>query len=175
VWDETTSATVLNLITGLPHGVEAMSNEIAGLVETSTNLAVVEEKDGKLNILMSTRSSVASALEALRRRIRATATLAAAQVTEKAGYPGWQPDVNSHLLEVLKKLHLQVMGSEPEVGAVHAGLECGIIGEKFPGMDMISFGPQIEFPHSPDGRVKVDTVGRFYNLLTAMLKNLAQG
>jgi dipeptidase D len=175
VWDEATGAKVLNLITGLPHGVEAMSNEIAGLVETSTNLAVVTEADGKLTILMSTRSSVASALEALRRRIRATATLAAAQVVEKAGYPGWQPDTGSRLLEVLKKLHVEVMGSEPEVGAVHAGLECGIIGEKFPGMDMISFGPQIEFPHSPDERVKIDTVERFYNLLAATLKNLAQG
>jgi dipeptidase D len=134
----------------------------------------VAEKEGKLEILTSSRSSVASALAALRRRIRATATLAGAEIEEPEGYPGWQPDVSSHLLEVVKGLHKEVMGSEPEIGAVHAGLECGIIGEKFPGMDMISFGPQIEFPHSPDERVKIDTVGRFYDLLTATLRKLGQ-
>jgi dipeptidase D len=82
--------------------------------------------------------------------------------------------VSSHLLDVLKEVHEQVTGNAPEVGAVHAGLECGIIGEKYPGMDMISFGPQIEFPHSPDERVKVDSVGVFYQLLTRTLERLTR-
>jgi len=173
-WDAPTTAKALGLLNALPHGVVAMSYEIAGLVETSTNLAVVAEKDGKLEILLSSRSSVASALAALRRRIQAAAELAGAEVHQEAGYPGWQPDVNSKLLGIVKGMHKKVMGKEAEVGAIHAGLECGIIGEKFPGMDMISFGPQIEFPHSPDERVKVDTVGRFFDLLTATLKELAR-
>jgi dipeptidase D len=171
-WDAASTAKAIGLLNALPHGVEGMSYEIAGLVETSTNLAVVAEKDGKLEILTSSRSSVASALEALRRRIQATAELAGAEVHQEECYPGWQPDVNSKLLAIVKDLHQKVMGRAAEVGAVHAGLECGIIGEKFPGMDMISFGPQIEFPHSPDERVKIDTVGRFYDLLKATLKEL---
>ncbi len=173
VWDEASTAKVMCLVTGLPHGVASMSYDIEGLVETSTNLAIVAPADGRLNISMSTRSSVASALEALRQRIQATATLAGAEVEQEGGYPGWQPDMSSRVLEVLKGLHKEVLGTEPEVGAVHAGLECGIIGEKFPGMDMISFGPQIEFPHSPDERVKIATVGGFYNLLKATLGKLA--
>ena len=172
-WDEPTTGRVLALVNSLPHGVETMSYEIEGLVETSTNLAVVEESDGRLAIWMSTRSSVASALEALRQRIRAMATLAGAEVVEDGGYPGWKPDVDSKILDVVKGIHEGVVGMAPEVGAVHAGLECGIIGEKYPGMDMISIGPQIEFPHSPDERVKVDTVGRFYALMTTTLEKLA--
>jgi len=172
-WDEASTRTAMRLIDGLPHGVEAMSYDIGGLVETSTNLAVVSETDGRLFIHMSSRSSVASALAALRQRIRATAELAGADVHQDEGYPGWQPDVSSKMLDVVKSLHKQVIGTEPEVGAVHAGLECGIIGEKYPGMDMISIGPQIEFPRSPDERVKVDTVGPFYDLLTATLEKLA--
>jgi dipeptidase D len=151
-----------------------MSYDIKGLVETSTNEAVIKEEKGQLSILMSSRSSEASALAALRQRIRAIAGLAGAEVVEDDGYPGWKPDVSSHLLEVLKEIHEQVTGKAPEVGAVHAGLECGIIGEKYPGMDMISFGPQIEFPHSPDERVKVDTVATFYRLLTETLERLAR-
>jgi dipeptidase D len=173
VWDTGTTAKVVHLLHGLPHGVESMSYEIPGLVETSTNLAVVGEVDGKLKIWMSSRSSVASALESLRGRIRSTASLAGAEVVEDEGYPGWKPDVQSKLLDVVKLVHEEVTGKAPEVGAVHAGLECGIIGEKYAGMDMISFGPQIEFPHSPDERVKVGTVKTFYDLLTHTLERLA--
>jgi dipeptidase D len=172
-WDEQTTARVLNLLTALPHGVVSMSYDIPGLVETSTNLAVVAPTDGKLKIWMSSRSSVASAIEAVRRRIRAAAALAGCEITEGGGYPGWKPDMDSRLLAVVRQLHVEVLGSEPEVGAVHAGLECGIIGEKYDGMDMISFGPQIEFPHSPDERVHIESVERFYRLLLATLEKLA--
>lgn len=174
VWTAKSTAHGLQLIVGLPHGVEGMSYDIKGLVETSTNEAVIEEDDGRLSILMSSRSSEATALAALRQRIRAIGSLAGADVAEDDGYPGWKPDVSSHLLDVLKEVHEQVTGQVPEVGAVHAGLECGIIGEKYPGMDMISFGPQIEFPHSPDERVKVDTVATFYGLLTTTLERLTR-
>ncbi len=173
-WSEATTRTVLRLLTGLPHGVQAMSYDIPGLVETSTNLATVGNGDGKLEICMSSRSSVASALQALRQKIRATATLAGAEVAEGGGYPGWKPNLDSELLAVVERVHERVVGAEPRVEAVHAGLECGIIGEMVPGMDMISFGPQIEFPHSPDERVQVASVGRFWNLLTAVLEELAR-
>ena len=112
-----------------------------------------------------------SALAALRQRIVSTASLAGADVEEKDGYPAWQPDVDSALLKVVKDVHERIAG-EAEIGAVHAGLECGIVGEKYPGMDMISFGPQIDFPHSPDERVKVPSVKEFYEVLTAVIIEL---
>jgi dipeptidase D len=168
---EDSTRKLLSLVTALPHGVMAMSNNIDGLVETSTNLAVVREDDGRVFVLMSSRSSVMSALEALRARIGSFAELSGADLEEKDGYPAWQPDVSSALLGVVKEVHEKVAG-EAEIGAVHAGLECGIVGEKYPGMDMISFGPQIDFPHSPDERVKVPSVGEFYEVLTAVLAEL---
>ena len=168
---EASTRKVLSLITALPHGVLRMSDDIEGLVETSTNLAVAREEDGRVFVLMSSRSSVMSALAALRQRIRSVADLAGADLGEKDGYPSWQPDVSSALLHVVKEVHERIAG-EAEIGAVHAGLECGIIGEKYPGMDMISFGPQIDFPHSPDERVKIATVNEFYDVLTAVLAEL---
>jgi dipeptidase D len=172
-WDDTTTGKVLQLITALPHGVLAMSYDIPDLVETSTNLATVVVKDGALVVGLSSRSSIDSALRALRQSIRATATLAGASVEEGNGYPGWKPNLQSPILAVLKQVHVGKLGQEPEIKAIHAGLECGIIGEKLPGMDMISFGPQIEFPHSPDERVKIDSVGTFYDLLATTLEQLA--
>jgi dipeptidase D len=171
--DDPGTTRVLELLTALPHGVLGMSPDIEGLVETSTNLAVVAVEPDSVKILMSTRSSVMSALAAVRQRIRAIGGLAGAEVAEKDGYPGWKPDVSSEVLAVMAEVYKSVTGEEAEVGAVHAGLECGIIGEKYPGMDMISFGPQIEFPHSPDERVKVPSVDPFWRVLVATLERLA--
>jgi dipeptidase D len=173
MWDDRATERVLHLLTALPHGVLAMSYDIPDLVETSTNLATVVVSDGSLVVGMSSRSSVESALRATRLSIRAIATLAGARVEEGNGYPGWKPNLQSELLAVLKRVHEQKLGHTPEIKAIHAGLECGIIGEKVPGMDMISFGPQIEFPHSPDERVKIDSVGSFYEVLAMTLKELA--
>ncbi len=173
VWSSDAGARVLQLVVALPHGVVAMSNDIPGLVETSTNLAAVKNMDGTLRVLMSSRSSVASGLDWIRDKIQAVAALAGAKVEHHDGYPGWKPDLDSRLLGVVSSVHARVLGSEPHVEAIHAGLECGLIGEMVPGMDMISIGPQIEFPHSPGERVHVDSVGRFYELLTETLKELA--
>jgi dipeptidase D len=173
VWGTDASARVLRLIVALPHGVTAMSNDIPGLVETSTNLAAVKRVDGALKVLMSSRSSVVSGLDWIRSKIEAVAALAGAEVDHHDGYPGWKPDLDSKLLDIVRSVHARVLGSEPRVEAIHAGLECGLIGEMIPGMDMISIGPQIEFPHSPGERVKVASVGRFYELLTETLKELA--
>ncbi len=173
VWDEKTTMRVMSFILALPHGVMAMSYDIPNLVETSTNLAAVKVQNGSLQVLMSSRSSVASALKALRERIRAIGKLVAAEVEEGDGYPGWKPNLDSPLLAEMTKIYENVVGVKPEVLAVHAGLECGIIGEKYPGMDMVSIGPRIEFPHSPDERVKISTVKEFYDLLVTTLKDLS--
>jgi len=172
VWTTYTTWDVLRLLVALPHGVVGMSQDIQGLVETSTNLAVAKAEGSVLQVLTSSRSSVASALGWIRQVIRAVAFQAEAEVEEHDGYPGWKPNLDSSVLKVVKTVHAEVLGKEPHVEAVHAGLECGIIGEMIPGMDMISFGPQIEFPHSPNERVQVDSVGRFYDLLTAVLEEL---
>ena len=173
VWSQSTSQTVLSLLNALPHGIAAMSYDIPDLVETSINLATVEPDGGHVAISLSSRSSIDSALESLRRQVRALGVLAGASVEEDTPYPGWKPNLESHLLEVAKAVHTRVTGREPEVKAIHAGLECGILGQKAPGMDMISFGPVIEFPHSPDERVQIESVGRFFRLLTATLEQLA--
>jgi dipeptidase D len=175
VWSEDLGRKVLLLLNVLPHGVMAMSRDIPGLVETSVNLAAVStEEERQVVILLSTRSSVGSALRALRRRLRAAADLVGARVEENEGYPGWKPNLESPLLGIFKTVHQRVAGGEPELKAIHAGLECGVLGEKFPGMDMISFGPIIEGAHSPDERVDVGSVGRFYHLLTETLTELAR-
>jgi dipeptidase D len=175
VWSEPFGHKLLLLLTALPHGVLAMSQDIPGLVETSMNLAAVHERDGEVHVLVSIRSSVASALLAQRQRMRAFAELVGARVEENPGYPGWKPDLTSPLLALFRDVHRRVQGTDPELKAVHAGLECGVLGEKFPGMDMISFGPVIQGAHSPDERVEVASVGRFYGLLEEMLEELARG
>ena len=171
-WDQANTDRVLTLINALPHGVGAMSYDIPDLVETSVNLATVVSENGTLRVGLSSRSSIDSALEAMRRRVRAVGLLAGASVEEDAAYPGWKPDLESRLLEVVQAVHKREIGTEPEVKAIHAGLECGILGKKIPGIDMISFGPQIEFPHSPDERVHVASVARFYTLVAATLSEL---
>lgn len=172
-WTEESTRNAVSLLDALPHGVLAMSQDIQGLVETSTNLATVGADDGHLVIMMSTRSSVASAMRAARARLRSFANLAEAKVEENEGYPGWKPDVASPLLATFRGIHQRVTGKEPELRAVHAGLECGVLGEKFPGMKMISFGPVIEGAHSPDEGIRVDSVAPFYRLLVETLEGLA--
>ena len=172
-WDEASSARALELLVALPHGVRSMSYDIPDLVETSSNLATAAPGDGTLEILVSVRSSVDSAKDAEARRVRAMATLAGAQSELEGDYPGWKPDMSSKLLEVVKQVHERVLGTDPEVKAIHAGLETGIIGEKYTGMDMVSIGPQIEFPHSPAERVLIPSVDRYWRLLAAVLKEIA--
>ncbi|HDQ46439.1 MAG TPA: aminoacyl-histidine dipeptidase [bacterium] len=165
----------LGLVTGLPHGVVAMSQEIENLVETSNNLAIVKTLTEAATVYTSTRSSILSALEAVREKIEAIGILAGAAVNHLDGYPAWTPDLDSEILKILKKTYRDTTGKEARVIAIHAGLECGIIGEKFPGMDMISFGPDLRNPHSPDERVHIASVGRFYDHLKATLGTLAKG
>lgn len=163
---------LLNLLHGLPHGIQKMSYEIPDLVETSTNLATVSLKENTADIGLSSRSSIASALQNLRDRIRALATLAGARVTEEKPYPGWKPNLDSPLLKLSKDIFKDMFSQEPKVEAIHAGLECGIIGEKFPGMDMISIGPTIKYPHSPEEQVHIKTVEKFYHYVLKILEKI---
>jgi len=173
VLDSGSQKKLLDLLIALPHGVAAMSYDIPGLVETSNNLATVSTGGDEIVMGLSTRSSIASALKALRDGIRATAELAGASVEENDPYPGWKPNLESKLLAIVKAVQLREFGKEPQLKAIHAGLECGIIGEKFPGMDMVSIGPWIEHPHSPDERVNIPSVEKFWKLLKAVLAELA--
>jgi dipeptidase D len=172
VLDPRSSATILRLLHAIPHGVQAMSHDIPGLVETSTNLAVARVDEDHLHVLANTRSSVATELRAVRTRIRAVATLAGAQVEMGDAYPGWKPDLDSPILDVVRAVYAEHLGRDPHITAIHAGLETGIIGQKLPGMDMVSIGPQIEFPHSPDERVRIPSVDEFYALLVRVLERL---
>jgi dipeptidase D len=173
VWTVASTRRALDLLNALPHGVLSMSYDIHDLVETSTNLATVTSTEDSLVILMSTRSSVATAMRAAKRRFRAIAELAGAELTDTEGYPGWKPELASPLLARFQEVHRRLTGKDAEVLAIHAGLECGILREKVPGMDAISFGPIITGAHSPDEGVKIDSVGRFWELLKAVLVELA--
>jgi len=164
---------LLDLLAALPHGVLGMSPAIPGLVETSNNLAAVERENGGVRILTSCRSSVGSTQRALLSSILAVGRLAGARTEEHGGYPGWKPDLDSAVLATTRKVYTEVWGREPEVTAIHAGLECGLLGKKIPGLDMISFGPQIEGAHSPEERVQISSVGRFWDALARVLRELA--
>ncbi|HSK08072.1 MAG TPA: aminoacyl-histidine dipeptidase [Vicinamibacterales bacterium] len=163
---------VLLAIAGLPHGVLKMSPDIPGLVETSTNLAILKTDDQAITIQTSQRSSVQSEIEEAADMVRGIFELSGAQVTGSDGYPGWKPNLASPILGVAMRTYKDLYGREPEVKAVHAGLECGIIGEKYPGMDMVSLGPTLEGVHSPDEKIYIDTVEKFWDYVLAILKNV---
>ena len=169
---EATKGRLLDFLLACPHGVLRMHPQIAGLTETSNNLAIIRTGTSSVKVLSSSRSSIGPALAAVRRSLKALGDLAGASVRQPAGYPGWAPNLASPLLAKIQAIHERVFGKKAEVVAVHAGLECGIIGEKFPGMDMISFGPNIRHPHSPDEKVEVASVQKFWDFLLAVLKDL---
>jgi dipeptidase D len=160
---------LLNLLVCLPHGVIRMSPELPELVQTSTNLAVVRVEGQGFVIATSQRSSVATDLVAASDSVAAAGRLAGAHVHHDEGYPGWTPDPDSRVLGLAKAVYPSLFGREPKVTAIHAGLECGIIGDRFEGMDMISFGPTITGAHSPDERVEISSVKPFWDLLVAIL------
>ena len=172
VIDEKTQNNLIKGIYGCPNGVIRNSDAMAGLTETSTNLAIVKKYEGYIQIDSLQRSSVDSAKEDLANMIRCIFELAGAEVIHQGAYPGWKPNVDSPILKTMKEVYNNKFGKVPEVKAIHAGLECGIIGDIYPNFDMISFGPTIRFPHSPDEKVKIDTVQKFYDFLLETLKNI---
>ena len=164
----------INTLLALPHGVIAMSQDIPDLVETSTNLATILINNNTLRIDTSQRSSIESAKQYISNNVSAVLELAGAKVKTSDGYPGWKPDLGSKILKISKEVYKDLFKKEPEVKAIHAGLETGLLGDKTPGLDMISFGPTITGAHSPDEKVNIETVGKFYLLLKEILKQIAE-
>lgn len=163
---------LIHAITICPHGVYRMIPEMPDVVETSNNLSTVSMEGNCVKVLCLTRSSVESRKEELRQIIESTFAIAGAEIEFSGSYPGWKPNLNSRILGVMQDIYKKEFGSDPRIITIHAGLECGIIGRNYPGMDMISFGPTIEHPHSPDERVNIATVQKFWQFLLATLKAL---
>ncbi|MBR5018103.1 MAG: aminoacyl-histidine dipeptidase [Bacteroidales bacterium] len=171
--DRGTASRLIRALISIPHGVEAMSADIPGLIETSTNLASVKMEEGR-KIVVGTmqRSSVNSERIFLSERIAAVLELADAKVRHSDGYPGWKPNMNSHVKDVCVASYKRLFGREPIVRAIHAGLECGLFTEKFPDMDMIAFGPTLRGVHAPGERLDLASLDRFWAVLLDVLKNL---
>ncbi len=163
------SVRIIDLLLALPHGVMATSPQNEALVETSCNFAVITTQATQMHILISQRSSVWSQLDELTNRINAIAALADAQVQVDNAYPAWQPNWNSPLLSHCQTVYRSLFGNDPIVQVIHAGLETGLIGDRYPNMDMISLGPTILNPHSPEERLFIPSVGKVWDFLVALL------
>lgn len=163
----------IQMLLSLPNGVYHMSSELEGMVETSSNLATVTLTDGKLIVLSSQRSASASRLDEITAVVHSIAHLAGATVEDQDAYPPWQPRVDSVLLSQSKKTYRMLYHQEPVIQVIHAGLECAVIGDIYQGMDMISFGPTIRNPHSPDERIWIPSIEKVWNFLEALLKTLS--
>jgi dipeptidase D len=173
VVDRATQQGLLFALQGVANGVLAMSRSMPGLVETSTNLASVKFADNhQIIVVTSQRSSLESAKYDAMQTVSATLALGGATIAHSDGYPGWAPNPKSPLLHVAKEVYHKEFGKEAAVKAIHAGLECGLFLKKYPHLEMISIGPTLEGVHSPDERLKIDTVGRFWTLLTGILREL---
>ena len=163
---------LIHAITLCPHGVYRRLDAMPDIVETSNNLAMIATTDKDIKVFCLTRSSVESRKEELKQIIHSAFALAGADVQFSGSYPGWKPNLRSNLLAVMKDVYNKTFGNEPRVLIIHAGLECGIIGRNYPKMEMISFGPTIEHPHSPDERVNIATVQKLYQYVLAVLRSL---
>ncbi|MBQ3673119.1 MAG: aminoacyl-histidine dipeptidase [Paludibacteraceae bacterium] len=163
---------LIHALTLCPHGVYRMIPERPDVVETSNNLAMVKTEEGKVTCFCLTRSSVESRKEELQSIIQSAFSLAGAEVVFTGGYPGWQPNFHSTLQQKMVETYKREFNEDARVVIIHAGLECGIIGSKYPGMEMIAFGPTIKHPHTPDERVEIATVAKCYKYVEAILKAL---
>lgn len=170
--DNETQQHLLNALFACAHGVLAMSREIPNFVETSTNLASIKMDERQIHIATSQRSSVESAKLAAAQKIEATFRMIGAHVTHGDGYPGWTPNPDSRVLKVAVDVYKRLFHHDPVVRAIHAGLECGLIGEKYPEMDMISYGPTLRGVHSPDERIEIKTVQMFWDDTLEILRCL---
>lgn len=168
------SSRLLSMLCAIPCGVLALSPDIPGLVETSNNLGVIRTSGDAVEIRCSSRSSVPGSLRDVLDSIHAAARLGGAAIEESEGYPGWKPNMSSRVLEVSRKTFERIYERPPAVTAIHAGLECGLIGERIADMDMLSLGPEIKGVHAPGERVQISSVRRFFELLKAIVQDLAR-
>ncbi len=169
VMDEIDQRLIIQSLYAMPNGVFRMSPDIEGLVETSSNLAKVEIAKGQFSLTSLQRSSLESGKVDITNAIRSTFELIGAEVSHDSDYPGWAPNPESPILKVVEDTYTELFGEKPKVAAIHAGVECGIIGERYPGLDMVSMGPTIQHPHSPDEQVSISSVNKFWKLLQTVL------
>jgi dipeptidase D len=171
VIDQKTQTAMIHAVYACPNGVIRMSDAMPGLVETSTNLAIVKAENGKIQIACLLRSSVDSAKEDLAEAVESTFTMSGAEVVLEGAYPGWKPNMNSAILKAAGAVYQNKFGKVPEIKAIHAGLECGLLAGVYPDLDMLSFGPTIRYPHSPDEKANIPSVQKFWDFLVEILKN----
>ncbi len=174
VIDKETTSKLLKSLHALYNGVYAMSQDVEGLVETSSNFASVRVEDNTVKVVTSQRSSIESARDDIAATVSAAFALGGAKVVTKGHYPGWKPNVNSQILKVACEQHKQLFGVDAKIKAIHAGLECGLFLEKAPHLDMISFGPTMRGVHSPDERLSIASTERFWHHLVAILANVPE-
>ncbi|WP_027708050.1 aminoacyl-histidine dipeptidase [Zooshikella ganghwensis] len=165
--------TLSHTLSACPHGVMRMSDTVQGIVESSTNLGVITVEDGRIHVASLARSLIDSAGQALANAVANTFRLANATIRFEGAYPGWQPNMQSSVLQTMIGVHQRLFEVKPEIKVIHAGLECGLLAAAYPHWDMISFGPTIRYPHSPDEKVNIHSVQRFWDLLVATLKAIA--
>lgn len=163
---------LINLINSCPNGVMRMSDEIKGVVETSLNLGVINTSEHGASLVCLIRSLIDTGRDNVESQLRSLCELAGAQVQFVGGYPGWKPDTSSPVMEIVKNCYQDIYQREPEVMVIHAGLECGLFKKPYPNMDMVSIGPTIRYPHGPDEKVNIKTVGQYWDLLLTVLKNI---
>ena len=173
--DEDSYYDLINALYGCPHGVYAWSQEIENLVETSTNLASIKmEDEERFFITTSQRSSVDSAKHDIASMVESVFRLAGAKVDHSAGYPGWQPNTDSEIMKITRDAYKRLFNEDPEVKAIHAGLECGLFLQKYPYLDMISVGPTIKGAHTPEERISIETTKQFWDLLVEVIQNIPE-
>jgi dipeptidase D len=172
VMAESDARCVVDLLASLHHGVLAMSPDVPGLVQNSTNLATLSLGDGLVEIVTSQRSAIESSKQAAARLVATACGLAGFETEHSGSYPGWKPEPESEVVRKLQEMNKKLYGEPAKLVIMHAGLECGVIGEKYPGMQMVSFGPQIENPHSPNERVQISSVEPFWQYLCAVLEEI---
>ena len=172
--DDADCAKILNTLCAVHNGVFRMSPEIANLVEASSSLARVIIHEGQFTTQSLQRSSVESTKAEVSMAIRTAFENMGATVEQSGDYPGWEPNRNSSILQLMESLYIQLFKETPQVKACHAGLECGILGKHLPGVEMISFGPNIRAAHSPDEKVQISSVQKFWSYLLETLKHIPQ-
>lgn len=172
VIDKQTIANLIKAVAKYPNGVIAMSKDFEGTVETSSNLAIVKLVDGQIMTASLQRSLVDASKDELAAEMRKLLESCGARAESTGSYPGWKPNINSVIYNTMKKVYEDKYGKTPKTMVIHAGLECGILGSKYPNWDMVSFGPTLVFPHSPDEALKIDSVPLFWDFLTETLKNV---
>ncbi|MGF1730362.1 aminoacyl-histidine dipeptidase [Photobacterium kasasachensis] len=170
VLTETAQKRFYAVLNACPNGVLRMSDDIEGVVETSLNVGVITTDADKITILCLIRSLIDSGRSNVEGMLKAVAELAGAQCEFSGAYPGWKPDADSEVMHLFRETYKNIYGRTPNIMVIHAGLECGLFKEPYPNMDMISFGPTIKFPHSPDEKVNIETVGLFWEQMVAILK-----